>query len=66
MNDLGDAIKAVIEVRYWEQFHSPKILAMTLSVEMSEVTEHFHWLRACANRRVAYVSRGSQKAVQSL
>ena len=22
-------------------------------------------LRACANRRVAYVSRGSQKAVQS-
>ena len=23
-------------------------------------------IRACANRRVAYVSRGSQKAVQSL
>ena len=44
MNDLGDAIKAGIEVRYLEQFHSPKILAMTLSVEMSEVTEHFHWL----------------------
>jgi dCTP diphosphatase len=44
VNDLGDAIRAIIEVRYWEQCHSPKILAMILSVEMSEVIEHFQWL----------------------
>ena len=41
MNDLRDAIKAFTEKRNWEQFHSPKNLAMALSVEVSEVVEHF-------------------------
>ena len=44
MTDLGDAIKAFIEERDWEQFHSPKNLAMALSVEVSEIVEHFQWL----------------------
>ena len=44
MNDLRDAIRAFIEERDWEQFHSPKNLAMALSVEVSEVVEHFQWL----------------------
>ncbi len=44
MNDLGDAITAFIKERDWEQFHSPKNLAMALSVEVSEVVEHFQWL----------------------
>jgi len=44
VNDLGDAIKAFIEERDWEQFHSPKNLAMALIVEASEVVEHFQWL----------------------
>ena len=30
--------------RDWEQFHSPKNLAMALSVETAELTEHFQWL----------------------
>ena len=41
MNDLGDAIQAFIKERDWEQFHSPKNLAMALSVEVAEVVEHF-------------------------
>ena len=44
MDDLRDAIKAFIEERDWEQFHSPKNLAMALSVEVAEVVEHFQWL----------------------
>jgi NTP pyrophosphatase (non-canonical NTP hydrolase) len=44
VNDLRDAIRAFIEERDWEQFHSPKNLAMALSVEVSEVVEHFQWL----------------------
>jgi len=44
VNDLGNAIKAFIEERDWEQFHSPKNLAMALSVEVAEVVEHFQWL----------------------
>jgi dCTP diphosphatase len=44
MNDLRDTIRAFIEKRDWEQFHSPKNLAMALSVEAAEIVEHFQWL----------------------
>ena len=44
MKDLRDAIRAFIEERDWEQFHSPKNLAMALSVEVAEIVEHFQWL----------------------
>ncbi len=44
MNNLRDTIKAFIEEQDWEQFHSPKNLAMALSVEVAEVVEHFQWL----------------------
>ena len=30
--------------RDWEQFHSPKNLAMALSAECGELLEHFMWL----------------------
>jgi dCTP diphosphatase len=44
VNDLRDAIKTFIGERDWEQFHSPKNLAIALSVEVTEVVEHFQWL----------------------
>ncbi|MGH1487478.1 MAG: nucleotide pyrophosphohydrolase [Cellvibrionaceae bacterium] len=30
--------------RDWDKFHSPKNLAMALSVETAELMEHFQWL----------------------
>jgi dCTP diphosphatase len=44
LDDLRLAIGAFIAERDWEQFHSPKNLAMALSVEVSEIVEHFQWL----------------------
>jgi dCTP diphosphatase len=44
VNDLRDIIRGFIEERDWEQFHSPKNLAMALSVEVAEIVEHFQWL----------------------
>jgi dCTP diphosphatase len=44
MNELRDTIRAFIRERDWEQFHSPKNLAMALSVEVAEIVEHFQWL----------------------
>lgn len=44
MKDLRAAIGDFIAERNWEQFHSPKNLAMALSVEVSEIVEHFQWL----------------------
>ena len=44
VDDLRSAIRVFIGARDWEQFHSPKNLAMALSVEVSEIVEHFQWL----------------------
>ena len=44
MNDLRHAVRTFIEERDWEQFHSPKNLAMALSVEVAEIVEHLQWL----------------------
>ena len=44
LKDLREASRLFIEERDWEQFHSPKNLAMALSVEVAEVVEHFQWL----------------------
>src|SRR5215204_3253105 len=44
LDDLRSAIGSFIRERDWEQFHSPKNLAMALSVEVAEVVEHFQWL----------------------
>ena len=52
--------------RDWEQFHSPKNLAMALSVEAAEVVEEFQWLTEAqsenldADRRVDADRHGMQ------
>jgi dCTP diphosphatase len=44
VSDLRDIIRRFIKEGDWEQFHSPKTLAVALSVEASEIVEHFQWL----------------------
>lgn len=47
MNDFEQIkmyLRAFAEQRDWTQFHSPKNLAMALSVEVAELLEHFQWL----------------------
>ena len=44
MEDLREALGTFIKERNWEKFHSPKNLAMALSVEVAEIVEHFQWL----------------------
>lgn len=41
---LAAALRAFAAARDWEQFHSPKNLAMAMAVEAGEVMEHFQWL----------------------
>ena len=44
IDDLKHEIKEFIRERDWEQFHSPKNLAVGISVEASELLEIFTWL----------------------
>lgn len=43
MDDMRDRIVAFVKARDWEQFHNPKDTAISLSLEASEVLEHFQW-----------------------
>ena len=46
MSDIQELIEKVIKFRDdrdWKQFHTPKDLAINVSLEASEVLEHFLW-----------------------
>jgi dCTP diphosphatase len=44
MEELITKLREFAKERDWEQFHSPKNLAMALAVEIAEIIEHFQWL----------------------
>ena len=43
LQELRDALRAFAAARDWDQFHSPKNLAMAVSVEAGELLENFQW-----------------------
>ena len=51
MNDINTTISELksrmaefVRERDWEQFHTPKNLAMSISIEAAELMERFQWL----------------------
>ena len=44
LEELNRRLLAFARERDWEQFHSPKNLAMALAGEAGELLEHFQWL----------------------
>ena len=44
IKSLQKQLRQFATERDWDQFHSPKNLSMALSVEASELLEHFQWL----------------------
>ena len=44
LEELRDRLRQFSTARDWEQFHSPKNLAMALSAEAGELLEVFQWL----------------------
>ena len=44
LQDLQREIRDFARARDWEKFHTPKNLAMALSVEAAELLEQFQWL----------------------
>jgi NTP pyrophosphatase (non-canonical NTP hydrolase) len=44
LEELRGALRRFASDRDWDQFHSPKNLAIALSVESAELLEHFQWI----------------------
>jgi dCTP diphosphatase len=49
---LRDELRQFAADRDWEQFHTPKNLAIALSVEVAELLEHFQWLTPDESQRL--------------
>jgi NTP pyrophosphatase (non-canonical NTP hydrolase) len=50
--ELRAAMARFVAEREWQQFHSPKNLAMALSVEAAELMEHFLWIDNETSREI--------------
>ena len=44
LEGLRAQLRAFVTERDWDQFHTPKNLAMALVAEAGELVEHFQWL----------------------
>ena len=49
---LIDCVAAFGAERDWQQFHSPKNLAMGIAIETGELLEHFQWISEQQSRQV--------------
>ncbi len=45
LQELKDIVKQIAIDRDWQQFHSPKNLALYLSIEAAELLEKFTWMK---------------------
>jgi len=52
IKELTAELARFAKARDWEQFHTPKNLAMAMSVEASEVVEIFQWLTDRQSRQL--------------
>lgn len=52
LDPLRDALRAFTAARDWGPFHSPKNLAMALSVEAAELLEVFQWMTEADSRNL--------------
>ena len=52
LESLRNQLRTFASDRDWDQFHSPKNLAAALTVEASELLEHFQWLTEAQSQRL--------------
>ena len=52
VDELRQLMAQFVAERDWDQFHSPKNLAMALSIEASELMEHFQWLTTEQSKKI--------------
>ncbi len=53
LKKINEEVKAFVQERDWDQFHSIKNLSMALSVEASELLEIFQWAKEEDSNKVA-------------
>ncbi|MCV2215860.1 nucleotide pyrophosphohydrolase [Thauera sp. Sel9] len=59
LDGLRDGLRRFAAERDWNQFHTPKNLAMALAGEAGEVIEHFQWLTSEQSAKLDAASRNA-------
>ena len=55
IKELQKIITNFRDKRDWKQFHAPKNLAVSISIESAELLEHFQWSDECKDKKeIAY------------
>lgn len=57
LEGLTERLRGFVRERDWEQFHSPKNLAMAMIVEAAELVEHFQWLTEQQSKEIPLEKR---------
>ncbi len=63
---INAAIRAFVQEREWEPFHTPKNLAMALAAEAGELMELFQWLTENESRQIMTEEKSAQRVREEL
>jgi len=66
IDELKLIVESFVDERDWKQFHSPKNLAMSLSVEVAELMELFQWLSLDQAREVMKAGDIRENAIDEI
>lgn len=63
---LQEKFRQFARARDWEQFHTPKNIAIALSVEAAELMEHFQWLTDVQSQAIMNKAESAQEVTDEL
>ena len=66
MHEIKSLVDSFVDERDWQQFHSPKNLAMSISIEASELMEIFQWLSLEQAKEVMKEGEQRQHAIEEI
>lgn len=64
LKGLQQMIRQFVDERDWDQFHNPKDLSISLSLEAAEVLEHFQWKNT--DEMIAHVKHNKKEVGEEL
>ncbi len=66
IGELRFLIDSFVDERDWQQFHSPKNLSMSISIESSELMELFQWLSLEEAKEVMKAGETRENAIDEI
>ena len=66
IHELKLIVESFVDERDWKQFHNPKNLAMSLSIEAAELMEIFQWLSLDQAREVMKANDTRDNAIDEI